>query len=123
MQWNEPLDMHHLIRLSAFTLSLMQIFWYVSKEDNEGAVGVTPRLSRHNIVRFAPLAHDFVSDDLAKTSQEVTHPGTTPTPARLTAEFHEPTKCVAPKHVVFRKVKILLMNPTSLLSTVNMGFT
>ena len=62
---------------------------------------VTPRLPRHYIVRFAPLAHDFVSGDLARTSQGVTHPGTTPTLARLTAEFQELAKRVAPKRVVF----------------------
>ena len=83
---------------------------------------VTLRLPRHNIIRFAPLAHDFVSGDLARTSQGVTHPGTTPTLARLTAEFQGLAKRVAPKHIVFSKAKILLMNPTSLMSTTDMGF-
>ena len=74
---------------------------------------VTPRLPCHNIVRFALLAHGFVSGDLARTSKEVTHHGTTLTLARLTAELQEPAMHVAPKHVVSSKAKILLMNPTS----------
>ena len=69
---------------------------------------VSPRLPRHNIVRFASLAHGFVSGDLVRTSQGVTHPATTPTQARLTAEFQEPAMRVAPKRIVFRKVKIYL---------------
>ena len=48
---------------------------------------VAPRLPLHNIVRFAPLAHGFVYGDLVRTSQGVTHPSTTPTQARLIAEF------------------------------------
>ena len=77
---------------------------------------------KNNIVRFAPLTHDFVSGDMVRTSQGVTHPGTTPTLACLTAEFQELAMRVAPKHIVFRKIKILLMNPTSLMSTTDMGF-
>ena len=71
-------------------------------------VSVTPRLPRHNIVRFAPLAHGFVSGDLVRTSQGVTHPGTTPTPARLIAEFQEFAKRVAPKRIVSSKARVYL---------------
>ena len=66
--------------------------------------------------------HRFVDDDQVRTSQEVAYLSTTPTPARLTAEFQEPTKRVAPKRVVSRKTKVLLINPSSLLSTTNMGY-
>ena len=38
------------------------------------------------------------------TSQEVTHPGATPTLARLTAEFQKLAKRVALKRVVLGKV-------------------
>ncbi|KAI3772812.1 hypothetical protein L6452_04006 [Arctium lappa] len=44
--------------------------------------------------------------------QGVTHPGTTPTQARLTSEFPEPDVLVAPKRVVVRKAKILLITPS-----------
>ena len=53
-------------------------------------------------------SHGFAFDDQVMTSQEVTHPGTTPTPARLTAEFQEPGKHVAPKRVVSRKARVYL---------------
>ena len=86
------------------------------------SVCITPRLSRRNIVRFAPLAYVFVSGHLVRTSQGVTHSGTTPTQVRLTTEFQEPVMRMAPKRVVFRKTKVLLMNSSSLLSTTDMGF-
>ncbi|KAJ9539650.1 hypothetical protein OSB04_026156 [Centaurea solstitialis] len=44
--------------------------------------------------------------------QEVTHPGTTPTLARLTAVFLKPAARVAPKRVVVRNAKILLITPS-----------
>ena len=59
---------------------------------------VTSRLPRHNIIRFAPMAHGFVTSDLARTS-------TTPTQARLTAEFQEPAMHVALKRIVSSKAQ------------------
>ena len=57
--------------------------------------GVTPRLPQQNIVRLAPMAHNFVFGDLVRTSQGVTHPSNTLTRTRLTAEFQESTMRVA----------------------------
>ena len=54
------------------------------------------------------MAHGFVFGDLLKTSQGVTHPGTTPTQARLTAEFQEPAMRVVLERVVSRKAKVYL---------------
>ena len=71
-------------------------------------INATPRLPCHNIVRFAPPTHDFVSADLVRISQVEVHPGTTLTQARLTAEFQEPAMRVAPKRFMFRKVKVYL---------------
>ena len=68
------------------------------------------------------LPHGLVFGDQVRTSQEITHPGTTPTQACLTVEFQEPVKRVAPKRVVSSKAKVLLMNLVSLLSTAKMGF-
>ena len=49
---------------------------------------------------FCPTAYGFVSSDLVRTSHGVTHSGTTPTQARLTAAFQEPVMRVSPKRVV-----------------------
>ena len=68
-------------------------------------MSITLRLPRHNIVRFALQANGYVFGDLARTSQGVTHPSTTPTQARLTAEFQELVKRVAPKRVVSSRAK------------------
>ena len=43
-----------------------------------------------------------------RTVQGVTHPGTTPTQARLTAEFQEPVMRVAPKRIVSCKANVYL---------------
>ena len=48
---------------------------------------IAPRLPRHYIVHFVSLAHDFVSGDLTRTSQKVTHLDSAPTQACLTEEF------------------------------------
>ena len=61
---------------------------------------VTPRLPQHKYCLFCPIGSRLVSDDLARTSQRVTHHGTTPAQARLTTKFQEPVMCVTPKRII-----------------------
>ena len=54
---NEPPSLSHL-EVGSDAQILSQSLGYL----------VTPRLPRHNIVRFAPLAHGFISSDLVRSS-------------------------------------------------------
>ncbi|KAI3672765.1 hypothetical protein L6452_38864 [Arctium lappa] len=75
--------------------------------------------SRFNFFNFTCLfaVQDPITTDSsssfkrAKATEGVTHPRTTPTQARLTSELPEPDVLVAPKRVVVRKAKILLITP------------
>ena len=95
---------------SIFSLESLSVQWPPKFLDNPtltsfNANPTTPKPSTFSVERREKFiqnptlsAHGFVSGDLVRTSQGVTHPGTTPAQARLTTEFQElygpKTRCI-----------------------------